>query len=205
MVAVPSIRERRPRFVPAQAIAEFAALAKAYGIWQVHGDKFAGGFHASEWRSHGLTFVEAERSTSENYLGLLPLMLAGRVRLVDSATLRNQLSSLERRVGAQDRETVGHPQHASAHDDLATAAAGAIVLLATEVTLNYERAFAWDDGPAPVPCGWPGQHDRFVAPGNDVFARWAAQQREFEERKANEGCEALEREWAERNRWNGWG
>jgi hypothetical protein len=42
-------------------------------------------------------------------------------------TLRGQLAALERRTGAGDRETVSRPQHASAHDDLATAACGALV------------------------------------------------------------------------------
>jgi len=35
-----------------------------------------------------------------------------RCRLVDNMTLRTQLSGLERRVGAGDREAVSHPQHA---------------------------------------------------------------------------------------------
>ena len=50
--------------------------------------------------------------------------LARRVRLIDNATLRSQLTSLERRVSAADRETVSHPQSASAHDDCATAVCG---------------------------------------------------------------------------------
>jgi len=64
-------------------------------------------------------------------LSFLPLLLAGRVRLLDNATLRNQLAGLERRVGAGDRETVSHAQTASAHDDVAAAAAGALVLAAS--------------------------------------------------------------------------
>ena len=52
------------------------------------------------------------------------MLLAGRVRLIDNATLRSQLASLERRVSAADRETVSHPQSASAHDDCATAVCG---------------------------------------------------------------------------------
>jgi hypothetical protein len=47
-----------------------------------------------------------ERTTSENYLHALPMLLAGRVRLIDNATLRSQLASLERQVSAADRETV---------------------------------------------------------------------------------------------------
>jgi hypothetical protein len=124
------VRERKPRFVPAQVIAEFADILKSYGIDTVSGDRFAGGFHSSEWKGHGITFTPCERTTSENYLTALPLLLAGRVRLIDNATLRNQLSSLERRVGAGDHERVDHPATASAHDDVSCAAAGACVLAA---------------------------------------------------------------------------
>ena len=57
----------------------------------------------------------------------MPALLARRVRLLDNTTLRNQLTSLERTVGAGDKETVTHPKHANAHDDVAAAVCGAIV------------------------------------------------------------------------------
>ena len=44
--------------------------------------------------------------------------MAKRVRLLDNKTLRTQLASLERRVGSGDKETVTHPKHANAHDDV---------------------------------------------------------------------------------------
>jgi hypothetical protein len=134
-----AIRERRPRFVPAQVIGEFAQLLKAYGVSEVQGDKYAIGFHADEWRQHGIKFIACERTTSENYLSLLPLLLASRVRLLDNATLRSQLASLERRVGAGDRESVSHPQIASAHDDVAAAAAGSLVLAAGRASYDMDK------------------------------------------------------------------
>jgi hypothetical protein len=124
------VRERKPRFVPSQVIAEYAQLLKLYKVTEVQGDKFALGFHADEWKSQGIKFVPCERTTSENYLSALPLLLTGRLRLLDNTALRTQLAALERRVGAGDRETVSRPQHASAHDDLATAACGALVAAA---------------------------------------------------------------------------
>jgi hypothetical protein len=123
---IDAVRERKPRFVPAQVIGEYAALLKSYGISEVWGDKFAGGFHADEWARNGIAFRAAPFTTSENYLRSLPALLARRVRLLDNATLRNQLTSLERRVGASDKETVSHPQHANAHDDVAAAVGGVI-------------------------------------------------------------------------------
>jgi hypothetical protein len=53
------------------------------------------------------------------------MLLSGRVRLIDNMTLRAQLASLERHVLA-GREVVRRPAVASAHDDIAAAAAGAI-------------------------------------------------------------------------------
>ena len=118
-------RERAPRFVPAAVIAEFAQQLKLYRISSVMGNSFAGGFHADEWTRNGITFRSCPRTTSENYLHALPLLLSGRVQLIDSSKLRAQLASLERHVLA-GREVVRHPAVASAHDDIAAAAAGAI-------------------------------------------------------------------------------
>jgi hypothetical protein len=121
------VRERKPRFVPAQVIAEYAELLATYRVTEVHGDNYAAGFHSSEWNNHPATFRPCKNSTSDNYLGALPVLLARRVRLLDNATLRNQLTSLERTVGAGDKETVTHPKHANAHDDVAAAVCGAIM------------------------------------------------------------------------------
>jgi hypothetical protein len=142
------VRERKPRFVPAEVIAEYAKLLKAYRITEIQGDKFALGFHADEWRTHGIRFVPCERTTTENYLACLPLLLAGRLRLLDNKTLRGQLAALERRAGAGDRETVSRPQHASAHDDLATAACGALVAAAQRPAYNLN---AFGDPARPDP------------------------------------------------------
>jgi len=141
------VRERKPRFVPAQVIAEYAELLKLYGIAEVQGDKYAIGFHEAEWRTHGIKFTACERTTSENYLHCLPLLLAGRVRLVDNITLRSQLASLERHVGAGARETVTHPQHASAHDDVACAVCGALAAAAKYGKYNYDGSLDWVSGP----------------------------------------------------------
>jgi hypothetical protein len=137
------VRERKPRFIPAQVIGEYAELLKSYKITQVEGDKYAIGFHEAEWRTHGIKFVACERTTSENYLHVLPVLLAGRCRLIDNITLRNQLSSLERRVGAGDRESVTHPQHASAHDDVACAACGALAAAAKGSKYRYDSTLSW--------------------------------------------------------------
>jgi hypothetical protein len=142
------VREVRARFVPAQVIAEFAeTLCKPYGITEIQSDKYAIGFHQDEWRRHNIKLVACDRTTSENYLHVLPVLLAGRCRLVDNMTLRSQLAALERRVGAGDRETVTHPQHANAHDDVACAACGAMAAAAKYGKYNYDSTLSWVSGP----------------------------------------------------------
>src|SRR5262249_37812454 len=121
------IRERKPPFVPSQVIAEFAELLRAYRVTEVRGDNAGSGFHAGEWDRHQMPFRKYENTTSENYLTALPVLLARRGRLLDNKTLRNQLTSLERTISASDKETVTHPKHGNAHDDVATAVCGAIV------------------------------------------------------------------------------
>jgi hypothetical protein len=138
------LREYRPRFVPAQVIAELAALCKRYNVSEVQGDKFAGGFHADEWQRHGIRFKPCDNTTSENYLHVLPMLLSGRARLLDNATLRTQLAGLERKMQASGHEVVSHAQVSSAHDDLATAAAGALVAAGHGYT--YDTLYrAWDE------------------------------------------------------------
>ena len=144
------VRERKPRFVPSDVIAEFAAILRLYKITDVQGDGFAGGFHADEWAIHNIKFVPCERTTSENYLAALPILLSGRVRLIDNATLRQQLAGLERRVHGNTRESVSHPQTHGAHDDVATSACGAIVLAATRPVYDLFSGWLDDDEPEPL-------------------------------------------------------
>jgi hypothetical protein len=137
VVVLDLVRERKPRFVASAVVAEFAAILRQYRITEVWGDAFAGGFHADAWADNKIKFRPAERSTSENYLALLPLLTQpGRTHLLHDHTLRHQLAGLERRTHAGDRESVSHAATQSAHDDVAAAAAGAIVLAASRPTYN---------------------------------------------------------------------
>jgi hypothetical protein len=124
------IRERTPRFVPRDVIGEYSQLLKLFGIYEVRGDAFGGGLVSDEWQRNGITFKPSDFSTSEVYLRALPILLAQRCRLLDNARLRQQLTSLERSVTGS-RETVSHPHVASAHDDVATAVCGALVVAGT--------------------------------------------------------------------------
>jgi hypothetical protein len=145
------LREYKPRFIPAQVIAELAALCKRYNITEVTGDKFAGGFHADEWARHGIRFKACENTTSENYLQVLPMLLSGRARLLDNITLRNQFAGLERKVTPAGHEVVTHMQVSSAHDDLSCAAAGALAACGTGYIYDTQYRGWCDPDPTPAP------------------------------------------------------
>jgi hypothetical protein len=142
-VVLDLVRERKPRFIASAVVAEFAAILREYRISEVWGDAFAGGFHADAWVEHEIKFQPAERSTSENYLALLPLLTQpGRTRLLHDHTLRQQFAGLERRTHSGDRESVSHAATQSAHDDVAAAAAGALVLAASRQGYDIDKVNA---------------------------------------------------------------
>src|SRR5262249_4327099 len=68
---------------------------------------------------------------SQLYLAALPLLTAHRADLLDLPALRAQLTSLERRRRAGGRDIVDHLP--GAHDDVANAVCGALVLAAANV------------------------------------------------------------------------
>jgi hypothetical protein len=139
-VVLDLVRERKPRFVASAVVAEFAAILCQYRITEVWGDNFSGGFHADAWAQHKIKFRPAERNTSENYLALLPLLTQpGRIRLLHDHTLRQQLAGLERRAHSGDGESVSHAATQSAHDDVAAAAAGAMVLAASRSSYDLDK------------------------------------------------------------------
>jgi hypothetical protein len=121
------IRERQPRFVAADVIKEYSTLLKSYGVTWVMGDGFGGGMYADEWTRNGITFRKSPYDTSDVYRHALPLFMAGRPLLLDHAKQRLQLSGLERRVTG-GHEKIEHPQTASAHDDIAAAVCGCLVV-----------------------------------------------------------------------------
>ena len=95
------------------------ATLKAYGVTEIAGDKFARAIVADEWARNNIRSVDFEFDTSGNYARVLPILMGGRAKLINSATLRAQLTSLERHVPPSGHEEIRKPQVASAHDDLA--------------------------------------------------------------------------------------
>jgi hypothetical protein len=109
-------------------VVSFAEECARYGVKEVIGDAYGGEWPREQFRKAGLTYRLSEQHKSEIYLSALPLMTSGRVELLDHKRLVAQMGALERRTGRTGRDTVDHPPRG--RDDVANAAAGALVLAA---------------------------------------------------------------------------
>lgn len=125
------IREIRPPFSPASAVAELSAVLKSYGLTQVSGDAYAGVWPKDEFSKHDISYLTSERNKNQIYVEALPLLNSQRVRFLDHKKMLAQFAALERQSRSGGRDTVDHPR--GAHDDIANSVAGAL-LLASE---NY--------------------------------------------------------------------
>ena len=119
------VREVRPPFKPSSVVGEFVAVLRRYRIPVVRGDRYAAEWCAERFRDARMIYRASERSKSEIYRELLPVIHSGRVELLDHAKLVAQLLGLERRTARGGRDSIDHAP--SAHDDLANSAAGALI------------------------------------------------------------------------------
>jgi hypothetical protein len=122
------VRERKPPFSPDDVVQEFVGLLKSYGLRRVRGDRYAGEWPREAFRKLGITYEISERTKNQIYTEALPLLNSGRVELLDHPRLVSQLCGLERRTARGGRDSIDHPP--GGHDDVANAAAGALVLAA---------------------------------------------------------------------------
>ena len=119
------VREVHPPFSPESATAGFAAAIKPY-VAVATGDRFGGEWPREALRRYGVDYDVAQKTKSDIYREVLPLLNSCRVELLDDRRLRAQLAGLERRVGRGGRDTIDHPP--GGHDDVGNAVAGALVL-----------------------------------------------------------------------------
>jgi hypothetical protein len=122
--------ELRPPFNPQDVVEEFSDRLKGYGLTRCFGDRYAGDRYAGVWVTdafalHGISYEHADLNKSEIYGSLLPMLNSRTAAIVDNDRLRRQLLGLERRTGP-GRDTIDHGR--GGHDDVANAAAGALVL-----------------------------------------------------------------------------
>jgi hypothetical protein len=125
-VVLDVLRERRPPFQPKAVVAEFADVLKSFKVEEVTADRYAGEWVPEAFREHGVIIRPSERTASELYLELLPLVSNGTVELLDMKRLAGQLTGLERRARAGGKDLITH--YPGGHDDCANAAAGALVV-----------------------------------------------------------------------------
>lgn len=125
-VVLDLVRERRPPFSPDDVVFEFAATLKSYGLNIVTGDRYAGEWPRERFQVHGITYQPSELTKSDLYRDVLPIINSGSAELLDVPRLTAQFVGLERRVARGGKDSIDHSP--GGHDDLANAAAGAMVL-----------------------------------------------------------------------------
>lgn len=136
------VREQRPPFSPEEVTREFTDTLKEYDVETVHGDHYGGEWPREQFRKSGVRYVVADKAKSELYRELLPRLNSRSVQLLDHTRLVGQLCSLERRTARGGRDTIDHTP--GGHDDVANAAAGALVLAAREGAREPYRFFGGD-------------------------------------------------------------
>jgi hypothetical protein len=107
-------------------VAEFAALLTTYRVHEVVGDRYAGEWPREQFRGAGIGYRTSDQPKADIYRDVLPLLNSGKAELLDLPRLASQFCGLGRRAAGGGRDSIDHGP--GAHDDLANAAAGALLL-----------------------------------------------------------------------------
>lgn len=134
-----AVREVPAPFAPEGVVADFCTLLKSYGLQEVTGDRYAGEWPREQFRKHGIEYRLSDRPKSDIFRDLLPTLNSGKAELLDVPRLASQLCALERRTARGGRDSIDHPP--GAHDDLANAAAGALLMVGA--VGGYDSTYAW--------------------------------------------------------------
>lgn len=119
------VREVKPPFSPEGVVDDFVTLMKHYRCREVVGDRYAGEWPREQFRKRGVRYKTSDKTRSDIYRDLLPLLNSQTVELLDNDRLVSQLAGLERRTSRAGRDSIDHGPTGS--DDLINSAAGAIV------------------------------------------------------------------------------
>ncbi len=125
-VVLDLVREVMPPFSPEAVVGEFAGVIKAYRCARVVGDRYAGEFPRELFRKRGVAYEPSERTKSELYVELLPLINSRHVDLLDDRKSIAQLVGLERRVARSGKDSIDHVP--GGHDDKINSIAGSVVM-----------------------------------------------------------------------------
>jgi hypothetical protein len=141
------IREVRPPFSPESVVDEFCTVLKQYRLTRVCGDRYAGEWAREPFRKRGITYEPSEKPKSDIYRDVLPLFNSRKIQLLDDRRLISQLHGLERRTARGGRDSIDHAP--GAHDDIANAVAGALVIALANIPMVISDAIlAWSGQPA---------------------------------------------------------
>jgi hypothetical protein len=112
-------------------VRELAEQARAYGVTEVVGDRYASGWVRQAFAEAGLRYRETPWDRSAAYGNVEPLFAQGRLDLLDHATAVREFLTLERRPSPGGKDRIDHPSHG--HDDysnvVALAASSALATL----------------------------------------------------------------------------
>jgi hypothetical protein len=118
------IRERKPPFSPESVVKEFSDTLKSYGLSSVTGDRYAGEWPREQFQKCGISYQVASKPKSDIYRDLLPLLMSGKVELLDHRRLFQQLLNLERRTSRAGKDSIDHGH--GGFDDIANSVAGCL-------------------------------------------------------------------------------
>jgi hypothetical protein len=143
-VILDAVRERCPPFQPTAVVQEFAQLFKTFRVTLVVGDRYGGEWPREQFRKHGISYQPAEKSKSDLYLELLPIINQGTVNLLDNARFVSQLVGLERRTARSGKDLIDHMQGSGSRDDIINSVAGVVNLCAGKAPLHIpDSALRW--------------------------------------------------------------
>ena len=138
------IRTQKPPFNPDEVVREFSELLKTYHVAGITGDRYSGEWCAQAFLKQGIIYKNSERSKSEIYSEFLPIVMQGRVELLDNKKQAAEFRQLERRTGrGGGKDLIDHPP--GLHDDTANACAGAAVV--TSIKPVCPKIWSIDDEP----------------------------------------------------------
>jgi hypothetical protein len=120
------VREVRPPFSPENVVVTFCKILSDYRVTLVTGDRYSGEWVREQFSKNGVYYEPSEKTKSELYGDLLPLINSRTAGLLDIPTLHRQLTMLERRTARSGKDTIDHAP--GGRDDVANAVAGACVL-----------------------------------------------------------------------------
>ena len=143
------LREVKAPFSPEVVVEQFVAILKSYGVREVIGDNYASQWVQERFRKAGIKYKVSSLTKSELFMHLLHMLNAREVELLDIPRLRSQFATLSVVPKQSGREAVEKMK--GSHDDLANAAAGALVWVqqTARTRVHYSMVAVSFDGNGP--------------------------------------------------------